>query len=97
MLIEIITSIKKVLKEFGDTIELIDITEQLGDKVDKVEIVISSNNFMGSISIYSNNVYDFLAIEMDSEKIMLNSNNTCKDVEELKCKVKYELYKFSKL
>lgn len=97
MLIEIINFIKEVLKEFVDTIELIDITEQLGDKVDKVEIVISGNNFMGSISIYSNNVYDFLAVEVNSEKIMLNSNNSCEDLEELKCKVKYELCKFSKL
>ncbi|GKX65102.1 hypothetical protein [Inconstantimicrobium mannanitabidum] len=97
MLIEIINFIKEVLKEFGDIIELIDITEQLGHKVDKVEIVISSNNFMGSISIYSNNVYDFLAVEVNNEEIMLNSNNSCEDFEDLKCKVKYELRKFSKL
>ena len=94
MLSEVSNFIKDSLLEVKNEIELIDITEQ---SADKVEIVLSRDNFMASIVIYSNNIYDFLAVEINSEKIMLNTTNSCENSEDLKSKIKYEIYKFSEL
>lgn len=52
---------------------------------------------MASLSIITDYTYDFLAVEIETENIVINSTVTCNSFEELCTQLNENIFKFSRL
>ncbi|WP_028778737.1 hypothetical protein [Shimazuella kribbensis] len=63
----------------------------------KIEFIISSNNFTTSISVLSDLTYDFLTIDMETEDFILNKTKYPKTLDELFVQINMDLKEFMSL
>lgn len=93
-----ITRIKELVidnvKKFNNKISIDDIKEYNNNKL---ELVLSTDEYMASLSIFSDYTYDFLAVEIVSENIVMNDTETCNSIECLYSKLEEYIFKFSLL
>lgn len=73
----------------------IDDVKEYGNK--KLELVLSTEEHMASISILSDFTYDFFAVEIVSEDIVMNSTETCDSIKDLLTRIEEHIFKFSSL
>lgn len=81
-------------KKIDNKITIDDIKEYSNKKL---ELVLSSNEYMASISIISDFTYDFLTIEIVSENIIINSTEICGGINDLLTRIEEHILQFSKL
>jgi len=91
---DIVQYIKNHIKESNKDIKLIDVTDYNGKKL---EVVVSTDIHMASISVLPDYTYDFLAVEIENENIKLNVTKNCENLEKLKKEIEYDIIQFSKL
>lgn len=72
--------VKKCINNLGNSIELDDITSY-GDK--KLEMVLTVDERMISISILLDNTYDLMVVEIESEAVIMSKTKNCDSIDEL--------------
>lgn len=82
------------VKKFNNKISIDDIKEYNNNKL---ELVLSTDEYMASLSIFSDYTYDFLVVEIVSENIVMNNTETCNSIEGLYSKLEEYIFKFSRL
>ncbi len=82
------------VKKFKNKISIDDIKEYNNNKL---ELVLSTDKYMASLSILSDYTYDFLAVEIVSENIVMNNTETCISIEGLYSKLEEYILKFFRL
>lgn len=68
------------IKQYNNKI-IIDDVKVYGNK--KLELVLTTKKYMASISILSDFTFDFLAVDIISEEIVINSTESCDSIKDL--------------
>lgn len=82
------------IKQYNNKI-IIDDVKEYGSK--KLELVLTTKKYMASISILSDFTFDFLAVEIISEEIVINSTESCNSIKDLYTRIDKHISRFSSL